>query len=101
MKHRNTKRKTNKKKVAIYILGAVVVITICIICGIQISNHNKKNAELEQRKARLEEMLEDEKLRQKELEDEAAYVKTQEFIEDKARSIGYVYPDEIIFKKNK
>jgi len=94
------KREVNKKKVTIYILGALVVVIVCIIAGINISNHNKKNAELQQRKERLEALLEDEKLRQESLEDEAVYVRTKEFIEDKARSIGYVYPDEIIFKKS-
>ena len=30
------------------------------------------------------------------LEEEKVYIQTQKYIEEKAKSIGYVYPDEII-----
>ncbi len=94
---RNASKK--KKRAAVYVLAGVIVILVCVLFGTQIIKYRHKNAELEKRKERLETLLSDEDLRQKALEDEEVYVKTKEFIEEKARSIGYVYPDEIIFKK--
>lgn len=97
----NRKKNTSKKKkrAAVYIFAGIMVILVCVVFGMQIIKYRHKNAELEKRKERLETLLSDEDLRQKALEDEEVYVKTKEFIEEKARSIGYVYPDEIIFKK--
>ena len=71
-------------------------------CGLmlsQIMSSINNNADKEARKARLEEQIELEEQRRSELDDEEAYIKTREYIEEKAKSIGYVYPDEIIFKR--
>ncbi len=93
------KKKSHRRRMSTFILAGVVIIAFMVMAGTQIVSLSKKNAELEARKERLEEMIESEELRQLELEDEEAYVKTVEFIEKKARSIGYVYSDEIIFKQ--
>lgn len=82
-----------------FILIAVVVVGLGAYFGLQIHTLRQTNAELKARKARLEELLEEENLRAKELEEEKVYVQTQKYIEEKAKSIGYVYPDEIIFRK--
>ena len=79
-------------------VGAAVV----FFCGLmlsQIMSSINNNAEKEARKVRLEEQIELEEQRRSELDDEEAYIKTREYIEEKAKSIGYVYPDEIIFKR--
>jgi len=79
-------------------VGAAVVF-FCVLMLTQIMSSQKNNAEKEARKARLEEQIELEEQRRSELDDEEAYIKTTEYIEEKAKSIGYVYPDEIIFKR--
>ena len=59
----------------------------------------KQNTELKARKERLTELLSEETLRSEALEEEKVYIQTKKYIEEKAKSIGYVYPDEIIFRK--
>lgn len=93
------KRKSNSNFIFILCL-AVVVGVFCIVCGIQIVRLQHRNAELKQRQARLEELLNNEEIRQRALEDEEVYIHTTKYIEEKAKSIGYVYPDEIIFRRN-
>ena len=82
----------------IFLLGAIMCL-FCIFLGLRIISDQKKLRNNEERKARLEQMIEEEKERSSELESEQDYVKTKEYIEEKARSIGYIYPDEIIFKE--
>ena len=67
--------------------------------GLQIYNLKKQNTELKARKERLTELLSEETLRSEALEEEKVYIQTKKYIEEKAKSIGYVYPDEIIFRK--
>ena len=62
-------------------------------------NLKKQNTELKARKERLTELLSEETLRSEALEEEKVYIQTKKYIEEKAKSIGYVYPDEIIFRK--
>ncbi len=90
-----------KRKTILYILCGVVFVILCVVFGMQIVQLNHKNKELEKRKVRLEQLLKEQEERAVELEDEEVYTKTKKFIEEKAKSIGYIYPDEIIFKKEK
>lgn len=92
------RRKLRKNRIVAFMVG-IAVIFICIIMVTQILSLRRKNAELEARKARLEEQIQAQMHRQAELDDDEAYVRTQDYIEEKAKSIGYVYPDEIIFKR--
>lgn len=91
--------KARNKNRILYIMIIVAVIIVCVIFGTQIVKIGKSNQELEQKKAGLERLVEEEQSRAAELEDEEAYVNTRDYIEKKAKSIGYVYPDEIVFKK--
>ncbi len=88
-----------KKNRIIAICIAIVAIGFCILMLAQILNLRKKSADLEARNTRLEEQLNEQKKRQEELDGEEDYVNTQDYIEEKAKSYGYVYPDEIIFKR--
>ena len=90
-----------KRKMILYTICAIIFVTLCVVFGIQIVQLNHKNKEMEKRKVRLEQLLEEQENRAAELEDEEVYTKTKKFIEEKAKSIGYIYPDEIIFKKEK
>ena len=94
------KNKTNKQRLILLIMVVVVFVVACVFFGAEIFQLRAKNLELEARKARLEELLSDENLRKEMLEDEEVYIQTKKYIEEKAKAIGYVYPDEIIFRKD-
>ena len=89
-----------QKKKILYIVIAAIFILVCVLCTVQIVRTNRKNAELEKRRERLEQLIAEEEQRRTELEDEEIYVQTRKYIEEKAKSIGYVYPDEIIFRED-
>ena len=88
-----------KKSIVLLVLAIVVFLALGALIGMQIIQQKTKRAELEARKARFEKLLEDENLRKEMLENEEVYVQTKKYIEEKAKAIGYVYPDEIIFRK--
>lgn len=96
----NKKKKTRKNKI-LAILAIAVMVIGCTYFALRISDLQKINSALETRKARLLELLNEETVRQQELENEEVYVQTQKYIEERAKAIGYVYPDEIIFRKGK
>lgn len=91
---------SKQKNKILAIIGVAAFILVCVICVFQIVKTKQKNAELEARKERLEQLIEEESQRRTELDDEEVYVKTRKYIEEKAKSIGYVYPDEIIFRED-
>ena len=81
------------------ILVLIIVVFGCAFFFFFIYNLKKQNTELKARKERLTELLSEETLRSEALEEEKVYIQTKKYIEEKAKSIGYVYPDEIIFRK--
>ena len=92
------KAKLRKNWIIAIFIGAAVIF-FCILIAGQIINSRNNNKDQEARKKRLDEQIAMQKERQAELDDEEAYIKTREYIEEKAKSIGYVFPDEIIFKR--
>ncbi len=94
-----SKQNIKKRKILVILLAAIFL-GVSIFLIIRISTTQKKIKELETRKERLETLLESETLRQQELENQEVYVQTQKYIEERAKAIGYVYPDEIIFRKD-
>lgn len=94
------KNGVKKQGIVLLVLAIVVFLAIGSMIVMQIIQLRAKHAELEARKTRLEELLEDENLRKEMLENEEVYVQTKKYIEEKAKAIGYVYPDEIIFRKD-
>lgn len=93
------KNGVKKQGIVLLILAVVVFLAVGAMIVMQIIQLRTKHAELEARKTRLEELLKDENLRKEMLENEEVYVQTKKYIEEKAKAIGYVYPDEIIFRK--
>lgn len=91
---------TNKRRVVLAVMIVVVFVVAIIFFGAEILRLHDKNKELQARKDRLEELLENENLRKVMLENEEVYIQTRKYIEEKAKAIGYVYPDEIIFRKS-
>ena len=96
--NRSVKAKLIRNRIIAVFVGAIVIF-ICVLMIGEITNSRKSNEEKEARKARLEEQIELEEQRGLELDDEEAYINTRDYIEEKAKSIGYVYPDEIIFRR--
>ena len=90
--------KLRKNRIIALFVG-VIAVFFCIVLITQIKDVRARNRELEVRQERLEQQIKEQDRRQDELEDEEKYVKTREYIEEKAKALGYVYPDEIIFKQ--
>ena len=72
---------TKKRRQILAILIAVVFVAGCAMLGREIFSLRAKNAELEARKARLEQLLEDENLRKELLGNEEVYIQTKKYIE--------------------
>ena len=80
---KNLKGKSKKRK---NVLNSIAVIVIMIIFVGIISYQTNYEEESE---------------RTSELEKQRVYVQTKEYIEEAARKLGFVYPDEIILKPKK
>lgn len=96
-KYHKRKKKINSTRLGMVAITFVVLI-LCGVLSIQIAGLRKRTAILEEKKTQLEQDLEEENERTLELEDERVYVQTKEYIEQVAKSRGYIYPNEIIFR---
>ena len=92
------RRRLRRNRIIAFFVG-IVAVFFCIVLITQILEVRGRNQELSVRLERLDQQIEEQNHRQEELDDDEKYVKTREYIEEKAKSIGYVYPDEIIFKQ--
>lgn len=93
------KRKKQKRlgRYCAFTIGFLVV----GILGIQMWRLKTKNAEYSAKQAELQVRLEEEQRRASDLEDYEAYVKSDAYIEDTAKSkLGMLYDDEIIFRED-
>ena len=94
---RNYAKKKKSHKAAM----VTIFIVVAFFCGtLSISNRNKQK-ELDKDKKeieRLEEEIAAQEKRTLDINDLMVYVKTMKYVEDKAKQLGLVYPDEIIFK---
>ncbi|MDE6889229.1 MAG: septum formation initiator family protein [Eubacterium sp.] len=97
MSHRYNSHRANKTgKMCV----TLIVLAMIGVMSVQIVTLYKKDQQLIAQEALLEKQKEGELARQKEIEEYEAYTKTQEYIEDVAKSkLGLVYKDEIIFKE--
>lgn len=97
MSHRYRGSKANKSgKICI----TIIVLAMVCIMSVQIVNLYRKNQQYIAQEASLEKQKAAELERREELEEYEAYTKTQEYVEDTAKSkLGLVYRNEIIFKE--
>ncbi|MDE6969823.1 MAG: septum formation initiator family protein [Eubacterium sp.] len=97
MSHRYNSRKANRTgKLCI----TMIVLAMIGVMSVQIVNLYKKDQQFIAQEELLEKQKAEELARQKEIEEYEAYTKTQEYIEDVAKSkLGLVYKDELIFKE--
>ncbi len=96
-KRKNKKHRINKSRLGVLAI-TIVVVMLCIVMTFQILNLRKSNKALEEKKASLEEVLDQENKRTQELDSEKEYVQTKKYVEEVAKTLGYIYPNEIIFK---
>ena len=92
------KRRKQKRRTSLYLVMLVIglFLTTLVVQGVNLRANCQKlsteQAQLEEKKKSLEK-------EQEEIKDEAAYRKTDKYIEDVAREkFGLVYDNEIIFK---
>lgn len=79
----------------------LIVLAMIGVMSVQIVNLYKKDQQFAAQEALLQKQKDGELARQAEIEEYEAYTKTQEYVEDIAKSkLGLVYQDEIIFKEN-
>ena len=76
---------------------AIAAIFIFLL-GIQMKNMEQEDKELAAEVNDLQTTYEQECSRTAELEAQKIYVQTKQYIEEMAKKLGLVYPDEIIFK---
>lgn len=94
-------RNYGKKKKTHKAAMIMILFMVMFFCGtLYISNRSSKEEleELNKQKDRLEAQIADEEKRTLELEELKVYVKTMKYVEEKAKELGLVYPDEIIYK---
>lgn len=95
-------KKKKKKKYHSYIFVLLVLFLMVTIVGIGMIKQRKILMRYEEQAASLQEEIQSEKERQKEIDSLEEYVKTDEYIKEVAREkLGLIDPNEIIFKPNK
>lgn len=77
---------------------SIIVMGICGVLLYQMQDLDKKDKELAKTERELKEQLKEEKERSEYLEERRIYVQTKKYVEEVAKKLGYVYPDEIILK---
>lgn len=77
---------------------SLVVIMLCAILLVQTFNAYGTLSDLKKQKKELTQEYNDQLELSDELKEKEDYVKTDEYIEEMARKMGLVYPDEVIFK---
>ena len=75
-----------------------VVVAFCIVMGIQMYNQYKTLNELKAQESKLQKKYEKELQLSEELKEREEYVKTDSYIEEMARKLGLLYPNEVIIK---
>ncbi len=99
---KNLKGKSKKRKNVLNSIAVIVIMIIFVgIISYQMNSLKAKRDELNAKEQKLQQSYEEERERTSELEKQRVYVQTKEYIEEAARKLGFVYPDEIILKPKK
>lgn len=75
-----------------------VVVAFCIVMGAQMVKKHNTLVELQEQEKKLQKQYEEELQLSEELKDQESYVKTDDYVEEMARKLGLLYPNEVIFK---
>lgn len=100
MKTRRRNRKVKRRSNRGAVLGVSGVVAVLLLAlTFQSQKLVAENTAYAQQKEELEKQIADEEQRTKEIEELAEYMKTDEYVEEVAKSkLGLIYEDEIIFK---
>ena len=96
---RRSIKKRGKNRMGILGIASVVVI-LGIVLFYNVNQSQEEIRQLEKREAKLQTELESQQQRRDDLEEQRVYVQTKKYIEEMAKKLGLVYPNEIIFKPN-
>lgn len=96
---RRSIKKRGKNKMGILGIASVVVI-LGIVLFYNVNQSQEEIRQLEKQEAKLQTELESQQQRRDDLEEQRVYVQTKKYIEEMAKKLGLVYPNEIIFKPN-
>lgn len=77
---------------------SLIVLVFAAIMYMQIQESKGELRSLKRQQAKLEVQLAQEKEEAEQLEERRVYVQTKKYVEEVAKQIGFVYPDEIIYK---
>ncbi len=80
---------------------AVVLLLFCIIMGIQLFQKFSTLSKLKNQEVQLNKEYKRELQISKELKEKKKFVQTDEYVEDMARKLGLLYPDEVILQPEK
>ena len=79
---------------------SMIVIAFVTVMSVQIAKVYQKNQEYMEKQEQLEAELSNETKRHEEIEQHEVYTKSQQYVEDVAKSkLGLAYENEIIFKE--
>ncbi len=92
------RKKANRK---MFVAIAVVMSVFLIIMGIQIFQKFSTLNKLKSQEAQLKNEYKKELQLSKELKEKKKFVQTDEYVEDMARKLGLLYPDEVILQPEK
>lgn len=95
MRNVRVRRQRNRRMI---ITITVVVLMFCVVIGIQIVQKYSTLSSLKKEKAKLEAQYAKQLNLADELKKQEKYVKTDAYVEEMARRLGLLYPDEVIFK---
>ena len=96
-KRKSTRRDDNR--VGKLCIGIILIVFV-VVMTVQINKVYQKDQEKIAEEQELRQQLEDELLRQEELEEYEEYIKSSEYIEDIAESkLGLLYENQIIFRE--
>lgn len=97
-----SRRRRKKNNRAGKLCVTVIVCTLLVVMSIQIVRLYQKNQEYIVQEKNLTEQLEEETQRQENLKDYEEYTKSQDYVEDIAKSkLGLLHDNEIVFKEKK
>lgn len=94
---RRRKRLRNRGRIGVMMIGIVVVL-FGVVFMIQISDSKSRLEELKQQEQELVAQRDEQLKLEETLQEKKIYVQTKRYVEEIAKRIGLVYPDEIIFK---
>lgn len=103
---KKSKKRRNNQKIAYNYLGmaAIAIVVLILLVGLTMQSNNLKAriAVYDAKAAALQQSIEDEQDRTKEIDEQKEYMQTDEYIAEVARDkLGLVKGNEIVFEEEK